>query len=154
MKKEINFTLEDVPGELTLEYGPFKQRVYQNGRLIPRKRGKYFVTTAAGDTEEMKIAYGLDFVHVVWFRGQKIPLEERLTTTEYVLGGLPVLLVFLGGLLGVFVGFMGALWIYDYFRTEKRMPQQMAMAVGVSLLCFLLYFAIAIPFNLLIMSFK
>lgn len=154
MKKAINFTIEGVQGELTLEYGPFKQKLYQNGQLIKRRKGKYFVTTVTGEIEEMKIAYGLDFVHVAWFRNQKIPLQERLTTTEYVLGGIPVLLVFFGGIIGAFIGFMGALWIYDYFRIEKRMQKQVMVAVGVSFLCFLLYLAVAIPFNFLMNSFK
>lgn len=154
MKKEIKFTIEGVPGELTLEYGPFKQKLYQNGRLIERKRGKYPVTTDTGDTEEMKIVYGLDFVHVVTFRDQKVPLQERLSTIEYVLGAIPVLLVFVGGMIGAFVGIMGTLWIYDYFRVEKRLQKQIITAVGVSVLCLVLYLAIAIPFNFLMTSFR
>ena len=32
MVRELNFTLEGVQGDLKLEYGPFKQRLYQDGR--------------------------------------------------------------------------------------------------------------------------
>ena len=53
-----------------------------------------------GKKEEIKVVYGFDFVHVAVFRGQKIDLEERLSIREYIVGGLPVLLVFLGGLIG------------------------------------------------------
>lgn len=143
MKNVINFTIEGVQGELKLESAPFKQKLYQDGRLVSRKRGKYYVTNTAGESEEMKIVFGLDFVHVVWFRGQKYALEEKLSRTEYILGGIPVLLIFLGGLIGAFIGFMGAIWIYDYFRKEKRLPRQIFAAVGVSVICFILYLAIA-----------
>lgn len=83
MAKELHFTVEGVQGELTLELAPFKQRLYQDGREIKRTgtfNPKYFVTNISGEPEEMKIVFGLDFVHVVEFRGKKIPLEERLSS--------------------------------------------------------------------------
>ena len=111
MVRELNFTLEGVQGDLKLEYGPFKQRLYQDGREIERQgrfNPKYYVTNTNGEKEEIKIVYGFDFVHVAVFRGQKIDLEERLSTREYIVGGLPVLLIFLGGLIGAVFGFVGA----------------------------------------------
>ena len=38
MVRELNFTLEGVQGDLKLEYGPFKQRLYQDGREIRKTR--------------------------------------------------------------------------------------------------------------------
>lgn len=143
MKNEFNFTIEGVQGELKLEASLFKQKLYQDGREVSRKRGKYYVTNTSGESEEMRIIYGLDFVHTVLFRGQKYLLEEKLSRREYILGGLPVLLVFLGGLVGAAVGFMGAIWVYDYFRKEKRLPRQILAAIGVSAICFVLYMSIA-----------
>ena len=55
----------------------------------PRKTSK-----TNGEKEEIKVVYGFDFVHVAVFRGQKIDLEERLSIREYIVGGLPVLLLF------------------------------------------------------------
>ena len=75
MVRELNFTLEGVQGDLKLEYGPFKQRLYQDGREIERQgrfNPKYYVTNTNGEKEEIKIVYGFDFVHVAVFRGQKI----------------------------------------------------------------------------------
>ena len=121
MARELNFTLEGVQGDLKLEYGPFKQRLYQDGREIERQgrfNPKYYVTNTNGEKEEIKIVYGFDFVHVAVFRGQKIDLEERLSTREYIVGGLPVLLIFLGGLIGAVFGFVGATFNYNYMRHE------------------------------------
>lgn len=74
MARELNFTLEGVQGNLKLEYGPFKQRLYQDGREIKRQgrfNPKYHITNTNGEQEEIKIVYGLDFVHVAVFRGRK-----------------------------------------------------------------------------------
>ena len=70
MARELNFTLEGVQGDLKLEYGPFKQRLYQDGREIERQgrfNPKYYVTNTNGEKEEIKIVYGFDFVHVAVF---------------------------------------------------------------------------------------
>ena len=40
MAKELNFTLEGVQGDLKLKYGPFNQRLYQDGREI-KKQGRF-----------------------------------------------------------------------------------------------------------------
>lgn len=150
MKHEFTFTIEGVQGELRLEAGLFKQHLYQDGRLVSRRRGKYYVTNTSGESEEMKIVYGLDFVHTVWFRGKKYPLEEKLSRQEYILGGLPVLLVFLGGLVGAAVGFMGAIWVYDYFRKEKRLLRQIVAAIVISVICFVVYMGFAFFLGLLL----
>lgn len=51
MAKELNFTLEGVQGDLKLKYGPFNQRLYQDGREI-KKQGrfnpKYYVINTNG----------------------------------------------------------------------------------------------------------
>ena len=155
MAKELHFTVEGVQGELKLELAPFKQRLYQDGREIKRTgtfNPKYFVTNTSGEPEEMKIVFGLDFVHVVEFRGKKIPLEERLSTLEYVIGALPVLLIFLGGLLGALIGFVGATFTYNYMRREKRLPLQLLVSLGVSVFCYVAYFMFALCLQLLLKS--
>ena len=54
MAKELNFTLEGVQGDLKLKYGPFNQRLYQDGREI-KKQGrfnpKYYVINTNGEKE-------------------------------------------------------------------------------------------------------
>ena len=136
-----------------IEYGPFKQRLYQDGREIERQgrfNPKYYVTNTNGEKEEIKIVYGFDFVHVAVFRGQKIDLEERLSTREYIVGGLPVLLIFLGGLIGAVFGFVGATFNYNYMRQEKSFMKQLLVSLGVSVFCYVAYFIFGICFNLLI----
>ena len=138
MARELNFTLEGVQGNLKLEYGPFKQRIYQDGREIKRQgrfNPKYHITNTNGEQEEIKIVYGLDFVHVAVFRGRKIDLEERLSTREYIVGGLPVLLILLGGLIGALFGIIGATFNYNYMRKEKSFVKQLLVSLVVSVAC-------------------
>lgn len=153
MAKELNFTLEGVQGDLKLKYGPFNQRLYQDGREI-KKQGrfnpKYYVINTNGEKEEIKVVYGFDFVHVAVFRGQKIDLEERLSIREYIVGGLPVLLVFLGGLIGALFGIMGATFNYNHMRQEKSFMKQLLVSQGVSILCYVAYFIFAIGVQLIV----
>ena len=147
MARELNFTLEGVQGNLKLEYGPFKQRLYQDGREIKRQgrfNPKYHITNTNGEQEEIKIVYGLDFVHVAVFRGRKIDLEERLSTREYIVGGLPVLLILLGGLIGALFGIIGATFNYNYMRKEKSFVKQLLVSLVVSVACYIAYFILAI----------
>lgn len=153
MAKELNFKVEGVQGELKLEYGPFKQRLYQDGREIKRIgtfNPKYYIINTSGEQEEMKIIFGFDFVHVVMFRGQKIDLEERLSIQEYIVGGLPVLLIFLGGLLGAVFGFVGATFNYNYMRQEKSFVKQLLVSFGVSVFCYVAYIVFALCIRLLL----
>lgn len=149
MKNKLDFSLEGVTGQLTLEYGPFKQRLYQDGQLLKPSKGKYRVQTTSGETEELKIKFGIDLVHTVTFRGRTISLEKRLSTLEYIIGGIPILLIFTGGLLGVVIGFMGVCWTCNYLRTEKRTGRQIAAALGIGVLCLIVYLAIAVPLQLM-----
>ena len=147
MAKELNFTLEGVQGDLKLKYGPFNQRLYQDGREIKKQ---YYVINTNGEKEEIKVVYGFDFVHVAVFRGQKIDLEERLSIREYIVGGLPVLLVFLGGLIGALFGIMGATFNYNHMRQEKSFMKQLLLSLGVSILCYVAYFIFAIGVQLIV----
>ena len=155
MARELNFTLEGVQGNLKLEYGPFKQRLYQDGREIKRQgrfNPKYHITNTNGEQEEIKIVYGLDFVHVAVFRGRKIDLEERLSTREYIVGGLPVLLILLGGLIGALFGIIGATFNYNYMRKEKSFVKQLLVSLVVSVACYIAYFILAIFLQLLVVG--
>jgi len=155
MARELNFTLEGVQGNLKLEYGPFKQRLYQDGREIKRQgrfNPKYHITNTNGEQEEIKIVYGLDFVHVAVFRGRKIDLEERLSTREYIVGGLPVLLILLGGLIGALFGIIGATFNYNYMRKEKSFVKQLLVSLAVSVACYIAYFILAICLQLLVVG--
>ncbi|UVV77906.1 hypothetical protein NXW84_11375 [Bacteroides fragilis] len=84
------------------------------------------------------------------FRGQKIDLEERLSIREYIVGGLPVLLVFLGGLIGALFGIMGATFNYNHMRQEKSFMKQLLVSLGVSILCYVAYFIFAIGVQLIV----
>ena len=86
------------------------------------------------------------------FRGRKIDLEERLSTREYIVGGLPVLLILLGGLIGALFGIIGATFNYNYMRKEKSFVKQLLVSLVVSVACYIAYFILAICLQLLVVG--
>ena len=69
---------------------------------------------------------------------------------SWVTGGLPVLLVFLGGLIGALFGIMGATFNYNHMRQEKSFMKQLLVSLGVSILCYVAYFIFAIGVQLIV----
>ena len=92
----------------------------------------------------------MDWISFTWRYSEEIALDERLTTAEYIIGGLPILLIFLGGAIGGVFGIFGATFNYDYMRKEKRMPMQILVSLGASIVCYLAYFILAVAFQLLL----
>ncbi len=147
MKNTVNFTLEGVQGKLEYTYSSFKQELRQDGRVVERKGNlspKFYIMNTSGEKEEIKVYQGLDFVPTVTFRGQKTRLAERLSAIEYLIGSLPILLVFFGGAIGGMCGFVGASINYGYMQSEKNRMKQIGVSVVVSVLSYLVYLVIAL----------
>lgn len=148
LKKELWFKLEDVDGEFKLVYGPFMQKIYQNDVELKRSgRQGYEVITRDGDVEYFKIVQDFTFSHIVEFRGEKTMLEEKLTALEYIIGGIPLVLVFAGGLIGALFGIIGVTYNYGYMRQHTSLIAKIAVSLVVTLLAFAFYYLL---FTLLI----
>ena len=142
----LNFQIEGVDGDLKLEYGAFSQKLYQNGTEVKRKGTKYQVKNDQGNLEELKIVKGLDYRHKAEFRGNKIFLEEKLTVLQYIMGFIPYGLIFVGGFIGALVGIFGSSVIFGYIRKENSILKQIILAIVVSAICTVVYFALASSF--------
>ena len=153
----INFTLEDVKGNLSLEQGILGQpKVYQDGQLLKKQgifKAKYPVVTNNGQGDMMELRRGLSFAYSVIFRGKETRLEENLSRLEYVLGILPLLLlVSTGGFIGAIIGLIGVTFVCNFVRTEKRVILQIIVAVCTMLVCWLFYLLIALLLGILVYS--
>lgn len=156
--KEINFKIKGVRGDLKLTYNAIGQpKLYQNGEQLKRKglfRMKYLVETEKDDIipqDYLEIRRGFSFVFYAIFRGEETPLQEKLSTVEYIIGIVPILLlVFLGGGLGAVIGFIGATANFNFMQTEKRIGLQILFALVVTLVCYLIYFLLAFGVRFLI----
>ena len=62
---------------------------------------------------------------------------------EYIIGALPITLIFLGGLLGAVFGILGASVSYGYMRTERNTVLQILISIGIDVIAWVLYFIFA-----------
>ncbi len=152
MKKDtVDFRIEGVAGELRMDYDLLCKRLFQDGREVERKGNNFYVTTAGGGREKMKVMrLSPDFGYTAIFRKTKTPLEARLATWQYLLGIMPLALVAAGGFLGAVIGICGTVVIYSAIRTPKNNAlAQVAIALGVSALCAAVCFAPVVLMHLL-----
>lgn len=144
----ISFNLQGVKGTLKLEQGVLGQaKVYQDDRLLKKKgvfKAKYLVVLDNGQEEFIELKRGLSFAYSVIFRNNETKLEQNLSTIEYIMGIVPIiLLIFTGGLIGAIIGMVGTTFVCNFMRTEKKLALQAIVAVCTALACWLIYLIIA-----------
>lgn len=155
IKNELYFKLQDVEGELKLEYAPCLMRVYHNGRLLKRSGRKgYEVATVTGEKEYFKVSVNFTLSHIIEFRGQKINLESPLSTWEYIVGGLPLVLIVAGGLIGALIGFVGVTYNYGFMRSHTHPASKIAASLAVTAIVFFIYFVAALLLSLALGTYK
>ncbi len=144
LSNTLNFRIEGIEGDLKLVYSAFSQKLYQDEREVKRKGNKFQVKNDNGEQEELKLIKGIDFAYKAEFRGQKTQIEEKLTVLQYILGLIPLCLIVTGGVIGAFIGILGTTIIYTYIRKGNDIFKQVIIALVVSAVCAVIYFAIAL----------
>jgi hypothetical protein len=143
------FTVPDAGGtEVTVQTSAFKvPQILRDGQLLPReKRGGPFVLALPDGTQHILQVRGTLNLSIT-VDGRNYPLERRLSTFEYVLVGLPLVLAipgFTGGLLGFCVAAAGVVVNARLARMEVGTPARLLALVASALGFILLYFAIAV----------
>jgi hypothetical protein len=94
---------------------------------------------------------GLDVPQLV-VDGKTINLVEPLQWYQWLLGGWPVLLLFVGGALGAIIGMIAVAINLKVFRAEMNDALKYMLSVVVSILAVVVYFFAALLFALLINS--
>jgi len=92
---------------------------------------------------------GLDVPQLI-VDGKQVNLVEPLKWYQWVWGGLPILLVFIGGALGAIAGLVGFSINAKVFRMELNDFLKYAVAGIVSVLAVVFYFIAAVFFSMLI----
>lgn len=152
LQREIEFTVDGVEGTLKVVTGPFRCRVYQDGRLLEGEKHVYKVRTTDGGTHgQLRILRWFDNTVTAFFRETKKRLDRSLSPREYITGGIPLLLIpavvlcgyngvfgnFFSGMAGSYlVGFLGSLgplialiFNYTFMRIRKDPMQQTLFSV-------------------------
>jgi len=149
LENTLDFKIDGINGNLKLVYGPFSQKLYQNNQEIKRKnKGLYIVfpvQNEEGVLEDLKLSKGWNFTYKAEFRGEKIQIENKPSTLQYILGLIPLVLI-LGGVIGVIIGLIGSTIIFNYIRQESALFKQIALALLVYILCAIVYLLVGSVF--------
>jgi hypothetical protein len=82
--------------------------------------------------------------------GKAVNLVEPLKWYQWIWGGWPVVLLFVGGALGAIAGLVGFSINAKIFRTEMSEVLKYVVSGAVSVLAVLAYFVVALFFSILI----
>ncbi len=84
-----------------------------------------------------------DSISVLEINGEKIHILEKLEWYQYVIGGLPILLLFVGGAIGGGIGAVGSITNFSIFRQEGSSISKYLKVIGVIVGSYLLYLLVA-----------
>lgn len=116
-----------------------------NGVAVKKERGRYPVTSDFGGEKLIQMRYNLvDPVPTLKIDEQTVNLLEPLQWYEYAWSGLPILLVFAGGLLGGLVGGVATIANGRIFRSERGQIVKYGLAGLITVSAVVLFFVLAI----------
>ena len=128
-------------------------RLRSQGREVPRSREKgkpFLVPGPNGAHTRVHIkGNGWDYLPKIEVDGMQVPLGRPLSPLEYVLGGIPILLMFVGGAVGGATGAIGMMFNYRVLRATTSTPMKVLGVVAVSGLSFLTYVVLVALFHVL-----
>lgn len=80
-----------------------------------------------------------DFAPTLFIDGKKHLTAEKLKWYEYVIGGLPILLVFSGGFIGAIIGAPISLTNFQIIRTEEKPVLKYAKVIGLTAIAYAVF---------------
>ena len=83
-----------------------------------------------------------DFIPTLEINGVKNLIADKLKWYQYVLGGLPILLIFVGGLVGGVLGALAAITNFNIFRQVGTETSKYLKVIGITTAAFILYFVL------------
>ena len=117
-----------------------KVKITKNGVELKQstEKGKPFLLIQENGVVEHLYVKGSfpDFAPFLELNGEKIEIVEKLKWYQYAIGGLPMLLIFVGGLIGGGIG--GGLSAYNFsvFRGDNT-------EIGITILGFVVYLVLS-----------
>ena len=116
-----------------------KVKITKNGVELKQstEKGKPFLLIQENGVVEP------DFAPFLELNGEKIEIVEKLKWYQYAIGGLPMLLIFVGGLIGGGIG--GGLSAYNFsvFRGDNTEVMKYVKVIGITILGFVVYLVLS-----------
>ena len=154
---KYHFSLPQLPDtaiDVEKSYWSGKKSVWANGKACAqaahssRRAPKFIIPVPDGTEKVLGITPSpfFDDGLTVSLDGATIPIPAPLKWYEYIMGCLPVFLVFIGGAIGGLIGGIGACCNFKIVRGSLSMPLKILAALGVTLIAAALYFVFAFLF--------
>ncbi|WP_375561780.1 hypothetical protein ACE193_04295 [Bernardetia sp. OM2101] len=151
------FQLPDFPNtlfEIETSIWTGKPNLKKNGIQVERsnEKGKPFlISTDTGKTVKAyhKTSFP-DFAPTLEIDGIKHQVTPQLKWFQYILGGLPILLVFVGGAIGGLVGMFATAINFNIFRQDNSSTSKYLKVIGIIIASYTIYFVCAILITMLI----
>ncbi|MCK4541561.1 MAG: hypothetical protein KAU17_04910 [Spirochaetales bacterium] len=122
-------------------HGP---RLLLNDQILKAKRGKYIVRDNIGNKLLLRLKYNLvDPIPKLEIEGEDIELAPPLKWYQYVLIGLPLVLVAIGGAVGFFIGVITAYANVFISRSSKNTLMKSLLTLGTSIAAIIGFFILA-----------
>jgi hypothetical protein len=116
-----------------------------NSTVVKKVKGRYPVTSDSGAEKLIQLRYNLvDPVPTLKIDGEAVNLLEPLQWYEYAWSGLPILLVFAGGLLGGLVGGVATMANGRLFRSERGSIAKYGLAGLITASSAVIFYMLAI----------
>jgi len=151
MKNNFKFTLPDFPNDnFEFENNIFsgKATLRQNGNPVEqtKEKGKPFlIKRTNGEIAKAfpKTNYPDISSQVLNIEGKKYPMANKLKWYEYLIGGLPILLVFGGGVIGGAIGGASTVVNYTFFRENGSTSTKYLKVIGLNIACLIIFMVLA-----------
>jgi hypothetical protein len=154
--KTATFTLPDYP-DVTIDIRQSlwtgKAKVLVNG-LPAEKAGElsraFIIPITDGDSKKLEIDRGgFDIIPRVYIDGEKLELARKLEWYEWLLGGIPFILLY-GGALGAMCGLVGFAANCKVMRSNMNTLQKVLSVGGITFASYLSYFIMGVALSLII----
>lgn len=103
---------------------------------------RYLLEDDNGSQTIVEIKSVIDPIPTIVIDGEKISLAPPMAWYEYVLSYLPILLIIIGGVIGAFVGIVGATINTSIIRGQGSIVARYGGALLVTFICYLMFFVI------------
>ena len=126
-------------------------KILLNGVAVTRSKGRYPVMSDSGAEVLVKMKYNLvDPIPTLMIDDQPVKLAEPLQWYEYGWGGLPLLLMFIGGALGGLVGGYATVANGRIFRSDRSTAAKYGLSGVLTVSAIVVFFVLAVAFRLMI----
>jgi len=144
-----SFTLDELPGqELMLRSSIWtgKVQLFVEGNEMERsaEKGRPFIVPGRHGEVRIRVKQTFpDYSPKLFVNNRALRLERPLVWHEYLVSGLPILLLFVGGALGGGIGMGASLYNFQHIRKETTLVTKYLTIAGITIGAFLAYILLA-----------